>query len=681
MSANDIPQAVLSEQIAGAIAGRRVRTAVFTTYTFDPGFFELNILPTLFDQPFSQVDVIRRVQLEEALRCVREVSVYYDRSALFQTALPAQLDFTRNDVSRGPEKGVFHPKLIMLLVEEPAEDNEDESSDYDPYESLIVGTLSANLTRSGWWENVEAAHFEEIKHKDLADGKSPFRKDLLHVIQRIRETGREDDDHTALDQIEEFVRKSADRQEPSKVSRRGVHFTRLFFGQKQLADWLAELRLDTGCNLEVISPYFDKDHAGTLEKMIDALEPRKIRVYLPRKNDGTALVSEELYDAIAEYASWSNLPSDVLTPGARARSKELMPRRVHAKVYRLWSEDKQVVLVGSVNLTGAGHSHSHAGNLEAAFFVDVTESGLPARWWLKPIDAEPSEYLAEQPGENEGIEPVPIDFSVQYDWARDELSCFLDRKLTGTLRISAASGHEICTVENISAGKWVLLPESAADGVRELLKSTSYLLVEHKSGNWRVLVREVGMSHRPSLLLDLTPEQILTYWSLLTASQKEAFIAERLAAEGKLDLEGIPVGRGNRYVAHDTIFDRFAGIYHAFERLYRHVEECIERGEYREAEARLFGAKYDSMPQLLQKTDEKTKDPIMRYIVFLCGQQIADRVRRKEPQLWRQWKTERKQLEEQLKKLRAIESAVPIVGEDREKFLSWYRRMFLTMVR
>ncbi len=48
MAKGEVPQAVLAEQLGEAIAGRKVRAAVFTTFCFDPGFFELHVLPTLF---------------------------------------------------------------------------------------------------------------------------------------------------------------------------------------------------------------------------------------------------------------------------------------------------------------------------------------------------------------------------------------------------------------------------------------------------------------------------------------------------------------------------------------------------------------------------------------------------------------------------------------------------------
>ena len=43
---------------------------------------ELRILPVLFDRPFSQADKVLRVQLEECLRGVDGIAVYYDRTGL-----------------------------------------------------------------------------------------------------------------------------------------------------------------------------------------------------------------------------------------------------------------------------------------------------------------------------------------------------------------------------------------------------------------------------------------------------------------------------------------------------------------------------------------------------------------------------------------------------------------------
>jgi len=302
----EIPQAVLADRLSEEINGRKVRAAVFTTFSFDPGFFELHILPTLFDIQLSQVEKIKRIQLENALQKVDDIAVYYDRTALAQEALPAQLDFRRIGV-RVPQ-GVFHPKLVFVLV-----DNcRDDKGQTLVSQSLIFGCLSANLTRGGWWENVEVAHFVEIKGKDRPDERYSYRKDLLGLTKRIMELGG-----PAEEQI------------------------------------------------EVISPYFGGDNGGTLARLVDALNPKEIRVYLPRDADGAAKVTEALYESIGELAYWSILPPPITRSGAEKFNTNALPRFTHAKVYRLWRPDgKQIILSGSVNLTDAAHSSVKSGKTQ-----------------------------------------------------------------------------------------------------------------------------------------------------------------------------------------------------------------------------------------------------------------------------------------------------------------------------
>ena len=206
-----LPEAVLSRRLAEAVGGRRVRSAVFTTFNFDPGFFELQVLPLLFSQSFSQVDKVRLLQLEDALRDVDHLAVYYDRGALSQDAEPARLDYRRADVRRAT--GVFHPKLAFLLVDEPEEPG-DAAHETHQYQSLVVACLSANLSRAGWWENVECAHIEEIKDRDRAPERVPYRRDLLAILRRIRACAAEDDDHRALDAVRAFLRRRVSIEQP-----------------------------------------------------------------------------------------------------------------------------------------------------------------------------------------------------------------------------------------------------------------------------------------------------------------------------------------------------------------------------------------------------------------------------------------------------------------------------------
>src|SRR3990172_3968734 len=189
MKDSPLPQFVLSETLEKAIDGRTVKSAVFFTFEFDPGFFEQEVVPLLFSQSFSHAAKIKTVQLEEKLRELEHLAVYYDRRALVPGAQPARLAYKRIDLTR---TGYFHPKNIFLLLENISDPDND---------SLLFGTLSANLTRSGWWENVEVAHIEEINTRRPCR----IRNDLLALINQVRSFDKTGEDHSALEVIRKFL--------------------------------------------------------------------------------------------------------------------------------------------------------------------------------------------------------------------------------------------------------------------------------------------------------------------------------------------------------------------------------------------------------------------------------------------------------------------------------------------
>lgn len=679
MASKYIPQKVLSRQLGDKINGRRVRTALFTTYTFDPGFFEAHVLPILFDKPFHQAEKVRRIQMEDALRSLDEIAVYYDRTALSQEAQPAQLDFRRIDVRR--VTGAFHPKLIFLLVENKPKKNE-ESNPNDL--SLIIAALSANLTRAGWWENVETGHINEIYNRDHENSRTSFRRDILGMIQRLKVCCADDENHAALDQIHDFLIRRANRTPVTQITANHRYNTRLLCGQKSLPEMLEDLKLNRYCeNLEIISPYFDGTPATTLQKVINAVDARRIRIFLPRNSDGSAAVSEETYNTIDEIENviWASLPSEMLFPGGRKNIDNMPPRRVHAKVYRFWQKNGlNVTLVGSINLTSPGHSHSGAGNLEAAFLYDISDTGFDNRWWLEPLEKTPETFVHEQPEETDDCQQVPLDISFRYDWAKESLDYRAEGGTSGPIDVREPGGVYLFTINALKSKGWVECGHKASEMVKKLLSSTSFLEIQHAKGKWRVLVREEGMHQRPSLLISLTPEEILMYWSLLSPEQQGYFLMEKLSKES--NLQGIEAVGAYRYIMNDTVFDRFAGIYHAFEKLISYVNDSISEGKEREARARLFGAKYDSLPQLLEKTlSRKDGDDVMMYITFLCAKQIRDRVVQEHPEFISTNKADVQSLDRLLRKLPVIRDKLSPQIADSVEFLNWYERMFLHIIQ
>ena len=674
------PEAVLSTRLSEAIRGRSIRSAVFTTFNFDPGFFELQVLPLLFSQSFSQANKVRLLQLEDALRDVDHVAVYYDRGALSQDAEPARLNYSRIDVRR--RTGVFHPKLAFLLVDEPTESENDEA---EVYQSLVVACLSANLSRAGWWENVECAHIEEIRDRDFGSARIPYRSDLLAILRRIRACAAVDDGHHALDAIHAFLLERVPHGRYSNARAGGRWYTRMFGGKGTLdfANWLAELRLGgRDWNLEVISPYFDARGAGPLRQLVEIVEPRRTRVHLPRDADGSALVTADAYNATAglDGVRWAELPDEITRRSGGASGERLAPRRVHAKVYRLWHQDgRDIVIVGSVNCTSPAHRHGGAGNLEAAFLVDISDLKLPRRWWLRPLEHNDSYRFAESaPDEGDGLDIQALGVSMRYHWGDEALAVRLEREIALPIDVTDISGQHLFTIKNGDVEQWRNYDKKAASAVRGSLASSSFVVLHCDEARWRVLVREEGMAHRPSVVSELSPDEILEYWSLLSAEERANFI--ELHAPFDEDIEGIPAAERSDALGNgNTLFDRFAGVFHAFGCLRRSIEEALEDNRQEDAEIRLLGAKYDSLPELLRKLLEREDgDPVLGYVTFLTAKQVRTSLRKRHPQFFR----DRQSLVRKLDRLIAegIKRRDRIFpGEDTRarEFLKWFEPVFL----
>lgn len=674
------PKRVLSDEISSAINGRRVVAAVFTTFSFDPAFFELDILPLLFEGRirggFSHVEKVRRVQLEDCLRDMAEIEVFYDRGGLVGNAGPASLDFRRIDVGR--RTGVFHPKLVLVLVENPS------SQGTEPTRSLIVATLSANLTRSGWWENLEAGHLEVIDAESSTNRRCTFREDLLSALDLIMNSVPPEDRRGALRTVHRFVRDDAPQEGTWYASWRGRYYTRLFAGQTSLPEWLRDRRLGNhSWNLEVVSPFFDAHGSRTLRNLIRATRPREVRVLLPTDADGTPTVTQEQYEEVAATGRWSQLPASITRSASKASSEGAAARHVHAKIYRFWRPDRaDITLVGSVNLTSGAHSAANAGNLEAAFLANTTHRSDRGEWWLRPLEVRP-ERFSELSSEEGEAEQVGLALSLRYHWERHAVEYRLDEDHHGEVHIQSVAGEELHTILQPVRGEWRDCGPEAADKVKDLLVSTSFVQARIRTSSgqckWRILIREEGMTHKPSLLAQLTPEEILQYWSLLSESQRQAFLADRLETDEAL-LGGFGTPRPRPSLGSiRTVFDRFSGVFHAFERLSIWVDEKLERDRKAEVTARLFGEKYDSLPVLLRMVLEREdQDAVIAYVTFLSAKQAVARIQDNWPNYWVQQRHAGLKLERMLEELAKIRADLPLMDSDREEFLTWYEKLFVT---
>ena len=106
------------------------------------------------------------------------------------------------------------------------------------WESLVIVTLSANLTRSGWWENVEVIHIDEINYGE----KCSYRGDILELIKLIRKEDSTNDNSDALEVIRKFLVYQANEYWVERKD--GRWLPRIHYGQYDLPSFLYDFIKD-----------------------------------------------------------------------------------------------------------------------------------------------------------------------------------------------------------------------------------------------------------------------------------------------------------------------------------------------------------------------------------------------------------------------------------------------------
>jgi hypothetical protein len=667
-----IPHAILSDRLEACVQGRRIVAGLFLTFEFDPGFFEQEVLPVMLNLSVSHGRGIRLVQLEDALRaCAGNLAVFYDSNHLVKgSAGSAHLDVRRIAV-RHPS-GVFHPKNILLLVEAQEPDENGHRR-----QALIVGAMSANLTRSGWWENVEAAHFEEIPEFS----PNRMRDDLLTLFRLLYLRAGVGAPYLPVETIRKFVLDTEQRQNRSSAQTLHSHF---YSGDIPFPDFLESCAGSSirGMHLEVISPYLDEGPGSApLQRLMELFQPNEVRIMLPRDREGRVTCSPQTHAAIAGMTgvTWGSLPREHIRNGSR---KDALSRFVHAKVYRFFSQKpkREICFIGSVNLTTPAH-HSPKSNWETGILMEVECPRAPD-FWLEADTSKPVGPVAENDDESSKEGGTPL--ILRYFWDTAVAEVYWDQdKASPELRLTMR-GTTLASLSPLPSRKWVPLVPEATLSLAELLKETSFVEVIAKDGpTGLLLIQEENMAHKPSILLSLSTADILRYWSLLTTDQRAAFIESRT-----LDLAGDQEGahllsRVELNLGTQTFFDRFAGIFHAFSCVENAVRESLSAKPPRlvEADYRLFGRKYDSLGTLLERvfTDGALSDEVERYILMLCAQQMVRELGRDFADYWQDRREQAAPVLASLSRITEIRQKLAgnASSKDMPAFLDWFDVWFL----
>jgi hypothetical protein len=644
---------VLTETLREAIGTRSVRAAVFTTFNFEPKFFELQVLPALFDRAWAREENVRRAQVEEELAKVDHVAVYYDRKVF--DGGQAGLDYRRFGVAR--KTGYFHAKHALILVDGPAA-------------ALLVVTLSANLSQAGWWENVEAAHIHTIEKGvpcALREGLLDF-EGKPGLLRRLREHDRTGEKHEAVDAIAEFLR----RHVPAGGTPGDPI---LWVGRTPFAEFLAEHR-GSGCRMEVIAPYVEAVSEPTvLAELVAKVEPAETRVFLPLDRKQAAAAQADYLAAVPKLkgVGWADLDRKVT---AWSRKDDAARRFVHAKVYRLFNGKSETLVVGSVNLTAAAHGDARSGNFETAVLVKLTHPKI-CGWWMAPrADMPPAGRVEDGEEGTPRLSAPPI--HLRFDWSTSALDYFYEGGLAPR-RIEIQAAFPLATIEHPRVGEWVRV-EADGEAVRRRLQNTAIVTISVDGADYcPVLVREEGMKDKPSYVMTLTAEQILIYWSLLTSEQRDDFLARHGRRPTMPDGEVPTAPATPKADAEDSMFDRFAGIFHGFSCMVDHVTASLEAGREKEADYRILGTRHDSLRALVDHVaNDAASDPVNRYVSVLCAKQALAAAEAAGPK-WAEVRADdiratRQAIEDAASIRESLDLGPP---EERARFIAWFERQFL----
>jgi hypothetical protein len=309
--------------------------------------------------------------------------------------------------------------------------------------------------------------------------------------------------------------------------------------------------------------------------------------------------------------------------------------------------------------------------MECGFLVERQLQGVPRPTFLIEADTRKPATFAASKDALEEAETVLTHLTLRYNWnTRRAQAHWAGKDLSPCLSL-ASGGIEIGMLNSLKPKMWVELPNDSTDQLAKRLEVSSLVTVSDAAGgSAQILVMEDGMTHKASLLQSLSAADILRYWSMLTPEQRSAFLEDRLgmllfnAAPDDFQLKAVCLPKTD-----DSLFDRFAGFFHAFHTMETSVCEALAAGK-----------KHDSLGHLLDRlesADDAINDDVDRYVITMCARQSLDFLRAQERDFWEENKGDARDLRERVTligdKLRAVLS--PVLGTE---FIGWFEKHFLS---
>lgn len=650
----------------------KVIAALFTTYNFEPDFFEQEIIPLMLDQDlaYSGDARIKRLQVREALtQTALPIEVFYDID-IFRQQQPVSpaMEYLHHGI-RGDQRA-FHAKLAFLLLQNTA-----------GQQVLRIGAGSANLTGAGWWENIECQHWEEVVSGAVSRRfLGQLRDDITWLAKR--RNNNELHASSALNMIQDYLLECRASNSADTVSYYGL--TSLSLRQARRPPFFKFLldAQDEQCghynrwSLEIISPYFAEsaDFDGH-EYFFNDLKVASIKILLPFNDQGEALCRQDYYERLSqhehiEWAAWASEVGKVIGIGNKPM------RKTHAKIYHFHNGKQSWAFIGSVNFT----RRATGDNQEAGFFVKLPLGTT----LLQSLNSGPEKWCSEQDlssgNEMESDVSLPV-VELTYDWKARVLTAVIQGEKSAVINVMNPEREVV--VEAKITSQPVLL-DCPPEQIEKLLAGSGFL---HLAGYWVggpafpehvALVQQVNWTHKPLDLPALTPQEIMEIYAGLSAVRRNQiieYLKERELSKNGLISEMMG-GTGYEQQARQ-FFAEYAELFHAFRNLRQRLGGDWKAERFNQVDYYLSGCGLDSLPTLLKSLFEKDRDldAVTVYLALLCLIQIYRQpVYKSRPQA-------DVLLASCLEKASHMEASgqLQLINEDPERsvrFFRWYREQF-----
>lgn len=660
---------VVSDRLREQLDGCTVAAAVFTTYTFEPEFFELEVIPLLLPAsiPYSSDARVKQFQVREKLRTSElTLEVFFDLKVFRQegNTSPA-MEYLFHGVHLG--NNAFHPKVALILAFHRKLERH----------CLLVGAGSNNLTRAGWWDNIECMHWEVLwQDKAPRQFLSQLREDVawLQAQRQLACTP----DSSALDQIGYFLTEC-------RISGNAlpVAYYELNRGKERhnVPNFLRKQARDNlnykNWTLEIISPFFAEDPDNDLAAFFDELHVQEIHIMLPQDAEGNALCSPAYFERIneEEFIHWARWRDEVATA---LGSKGQVFRRLHAKIYHFYNQKQSWAFVGSVNFS----RKAMYDNSEAGFFTKLNRAGPLLEPIKRLTSVKLSAPLEPPPGEEADDDLRLPQVALAYDWIDQRLQGACEKNLGYTINILTPEGS--AAIESFavtgSGTQW----EGSVVALEALLRNGSLVKISGTNTRsdkpfqpHRVMLQQTGWTHKPMEIPDLSPAQILAIYADLSPERRELVaLNEMIRKLVDLGEAGDLTGPTDDLVVKQ-FFSEYAEIFHAFRRFKRRLAELTEADNQKQLAYYLSGAGMDSLPVLIDHIcgEDSTIDSVTLYLMLLCVQEIYT------TPPYDQGTPIRKHLSRVKQAIKALKTGDTILlelrpGINRRAFFDWFERQF-----